>query len=112
MVIEVDGRTLSTAPDGVAVIREQALRELRLRRHYDDTEAELVAADTLFTRSCETAYLRVRDAASRREWREGKLSDRGKVPSATPFRWRIPIRYARPRTRGFTERPVREREEE
>ena len=101
---EVDGRTLMSAPDGVEVIREQALREIRLRHHYDEPELAIVAEDPVFTRSCEGAYLRIREAASRREWREGKLSDRGKVPSALPFRWRVPVHYSRPKTRGFRDR--------
>lgn len=104
VVVEVDGRTLLTSGDGVAVIREQALREIQLRHRYDDVEAGIVNDDPLFHRSCETAYLRIRDAASRREWREGKLTDRGKVPSAVPYRWRVPIRYNRPHTRGRLER--------
>ena len=119
VVVELDGKAVAEAPDGVAYVREIALRDIRLRYRYDEGEMAAVARDPVLNRSCESAYLRVRDRASTREWRDAKMRDRYELaraknegreaghysrlpanPSSAPFRWSVPIHFSRPETRG------------
>jgi len=108
VVIEVDGKALLAAPDGVAVITEQASKEIYLQNHYADDELKFVKEDDVFKASCEQAFLKVRDAASGREKRDARVTDKGKTPSATPYRWKVGIRYTRPGTRNWREKVLKE----
>jgi hypothetical protein len=108
IVIEIDGKALLAAQDGPAFVKAQALQEIRLQSHYDEHEMEFVEKDETFIESCEKAYLKVRDAASGREWKDAKVADKGETPTHAPFRWKIGIHYERPGTRGWLDREMRE----
>lgn len=106
IVIEVDGKALMAAPDGPAHIQEIASREIRIRNRYDAAEVDFVERDEVYQRSCEEAFVKVRDSASARERHDGKATDRGKNASAMPYRWKVGVRYTRPLSRGWGERSI------
>lgn len=102
--LELDGHELMQAPDPSVVVKEAALREIALRHHYDGGEMEIVENDELLSRSSEAVALKVREAARAREWRDAHVADKGRTPTAAPFRWRVKVHFTRPETRGAFDR--------
>lgn len=104
--IEIDSKELVSAPDGVAFIRERAVKEIKLTKQYDEEEMAFVEKDEdgVLAESCRKSYLGVRDSASSREQREARLQDKEKPVTHAPYRWNVKVAYSKPGTRGMWNR--------